>query len=195
MYTTNALSYIVHHLLPSFLPLPSSLIPSPLPFVSPPFHPPFSFVPLPFIPTPFLSPSPSSTLPQSPPPSPLHSSPLPPPLLPPSPSTPPPFPLHSYIFPPPLLHPPSSPPPPPPPPTLLLIQSITKFESLANQIQKNAGDIEERLHMIEAVRLFKQHPPKPGAELPEAKVRFSSLRLLIRILCCNDKHALCIQLT
>jgi len=28
--------------------------------------------------------------------------------------------------------------------------------------------------MIEAVRLFKQYPPKPGIELPEAKVKFSS---------------------
>lgn len=26
--------------------------------------------------------------------------------------------------------------------------------------------------MIEAVRLFKQYPPKPGIELPEAKVNF-----------------------
>ena len=49
-------------------------------------------------------------------------------------------------------------------------QAITKFESLVNQIQKNAGDIEERLHMIEAVRLFKQPPPKTGCELPETKV-------------------------
>lgn len=57
--------------------------------------------------------------------------------------------------------------------TLILhcvLQAITKFESLANQIQKNAGDIDERLHMIESVRLFKQPPPKPGGELPEAKV-------------------------
>ena len=51
-----------------------------------------------------------------------------------------------------------------------VLQAITKFESLANQIQKNAGDIDERLHMIESVRLFKQPPPKPGGELPEAKV-------------------------
>ena len=53
---------------------------------------------------------------------------------------------------------------------LTFYQAITKFESLANQIQKNAGDIEERLHMIECVRLFKQPPPKLGCELPEAKV-------------------------
>ena len=54
-----------------------------------------------------------------------------------------------------------------------LIQAITKFESLANQIQKNAGDIDERLHMIESVRLFKQPPLRPGCELPEAKVTSS----------------------
>ena len=52
----------------------------------------------------------------------------------------------------------------------ILLQSITKFESLANQVQKNAGDIEERLHMIENTRLFKQPPPKPGCDLMEAKV-------------------------
>ena len=49
-------------------------------------------------------------------------------------------------------------------------QAITKFESLANQIQKNAGDIEERLHIIESVRLFKQPPSQPGCDFPEAKV-------------------------
>ena len=49
-------------------------------------------------------------------------------------------------------------------------QSITKFESLANQVQKNAGDIEERLHMFENVRLFKQPSPKPGCDLMETKV-------------------------
>ena len=50
------------------------------------------------------------------------------------------------------------------------LQAITKFESVANQVQNNAGDIDERLHMIEAVRLFKQPPSKTGCELPEAKV-------------------------
>ena len=50
------------------------------------------------------------------------------------------------------------------------VQAITKFESLANQIQKNAGDIDERLSVIESVRLFKQPPPRPGCDLPEAKV-------------------------
>ena len=52
----------------------------------------------------------------------------------------------------------------------LLSQSLTKFESLASQVQKNAGDIQERLHMIENVRLFKQPTPKPGADLMDAKV-------------------------
>lgn len=49
-------------------------------------------------------------------------------------------------------------------------QAITKFESLVNQVQKNAGDIEERLQLIESVRLFKKPPSKPGCDLPEAKV-------------------------
>ncbi len=51
------------------------------------------------------------------------------------------------------------------------VQAITKFESLANQVQKNAEDIEERLVLIETVRLVKQLPPKQGGDLPEAKVR------------------------
>ena len=59
------------------------------------------------------------------------------------------------------------------------LQAITKFESLANQIQKNAGDIDERLHMIESVRLFKQPPPKQGCELPEAKVSKEAKILVI----------------
>lgn len=37
-------------------------------------------------------------------------------------------------------------------------------------MQKNAGDIEERLHTMESVRLFKQPPPQPGYECLEAKV-------------------------
>ena len=50
-------------------------------------------------------------------------------------------------------------------------QAITKFESLVNQVQKNAADIEERLQIIETVKLFKPPPTKPGYTLPEAKVR------------------------
>eukprot|EP00731_Ephydatia_muelleri_P035324 Em0114g8a len=51
-------------------------------------------------------------------------------------------------------------------------QALTKFESLVSQIHKNAGDIEERLHMIEMVQLVKPPPPKPGCELLEAKEYF-----------------------
>ena len=49
-------------------------------------------------------------------------------------------------------------------------QAITKFESLVNQIQKDAGDIEERLQLIKNVTLFKSPPLKAGCTLPEAKV-------------------------
>jgi dynein heavy chain len=48
-------------------------------------------------------------------------------------------------------------------------KSLTKFESLASQVQKNSGDIQERLNVIENVRLFKQPPAKPGADLVDAK--------------------------
>lgn len=67
-----------------------------------------------------------------------------------------------------------------------LIQAITKFESLANQIQKNAGDIDERLHMIESVRLFKQPPPRAGCDLPEAKVTSRHLHCIwcFNVYCC-----------
>ncbi len=51
-------------------------------------------------------------------------------------------------------------------------QAITKFESLVNQVQKNARDIEERLQVIENIKLFKKPPVKPGCELPEAKVLY-----------------------
>ena len=70
------------------------------------------------------------------------------------------------------------------------LQAITKFESLINQIQKNSGDIEERLNMIQSVRLFKQPPPQPGCEVPEAKVAqmiFIGILLLIKI---NARHTL-----
>ena len=49
-------------------------------------------------------------------------------------------------------------------------QAISKFESLVNQIQKNAKDINSRLEMIENTMLFKQPPPKIGGILPDAKV-------------------------
>ena len=51
-----------------------------------------------------------------------------------------------------------------------LPQAISKFESLVNQIQKNAKDINSRLEMIENTILFKQPPPKIGGMLPDAKV-------------------------
>lgn len=49
-------------------------------------------------------------------------------------------------------------------------QAISKFESLVNQIQKNAKDINSRLELMENTVLFKQPPPKIGGALPDAKV-------------------------
>lgn len=77
-------------------------------------------------------------------------------------------------------------------PILFLLQSITKFESLANQIQKNAGDIDERLKMIESVRLFKQPPPKPGVDLMDAKVHYNNRYTYSRTRCL-DIYALAIE--
>lgn len=54
-------------------------------------------------------------------------------------------------------------------------QAIGKFESLVNQIQKNAKDINSRLEMIEKTVLFKQPPPKMGDTLPDAKEFFEYL--------------------
>ncbi|CAH3028713.1 unnamed protein product, partial [Porites evermanni] len=54
-------------------------------------------------------------------------------------------------------------------------QAISKFESLVNQIQKNAKDINSRLEMIENTILFKQPPPKIGGMLPDAKEFFEYL--------------------
>ena len=51
-------------------------------------------------------------------------------------------------------------------------QAIAKFESLVNQIQKNAKDINLRLKMMEDTDLFK-YPVKNiagGEYLPSAKV-------------------------
>jgi dynein heavy chain len=50
-------------------------------------------------------------------------------------------------------------------------QAISKFESMVNQIQKNAKDIHQRLSMIEQTNLFKSPAPKPTQELPSCKVR------------------------
>ncbi|XP_052801261.1 dynein axonemal heavy chain 10-like isoform X3 [Mya arenaria] len=48
-------------------------------------------------------------------------------------------------------------------------QAIAKFESLVNQIQKNAKDIDQRLHMIENANLFKSPAPKYADHLPGCK--------------------------
>ena len=50
--------------------------------------------------------------------------------------------------------------------------AIGKFESLVNQIQKNARDINQRLAVIENANLFKKPPSKTG-DLPQCKVRIS----------------------
>ena len=50
-----------------------------------------------------------------------------------------------------------------------IFQAISKFESMVNQIQKNAKDINQRLRMIECGELFKTPPSKFG-QLPSCKV-------------------------
>ena len=57
-------------------------------------------------------------------------------------------------------------------------QAISKFESLVNQIQKNAKDINSRLEMIQNTVLFKHPPPKIGGMLPDAKVIRSTVILI-----------------
>lgn len=54
---------------------------------------------------------------------------------------------------------------------MLSFQAIGKFESLVNQIQKNAKDINNRLEMIENTVLFKPPPQKPNNMLPDTKVQ------------------------
>ena len=51
-----------------------------------------------------------------------------------------------------------------------MFQAIAKFESLVNQIQKNAKDIDQRLLMIENANLFKSPPQKYADILPSCKV-------------------------
>ena len=63
-------------------------------------------------------------------------------------------------------------------------QAIIKFESLVNQVQKNASDIEERLNLIENVRLFKIPPTKLGCDLPEAKVVCVCVCVCARVCVC-----------
>ena len=48
--------------------------------------------------------------------------------------------------------------------------AIGKFESLVNQIQKNAKDIESRIQLIKGANLFKIIPARVGGDLPGVKV-------------------------
>jgi hypothetical protein len=57
-------------------------------------------------------------------------------------------------------------------------QAISKFESMVNQIHKNAQDIEQRLEMIENTNLFKPCPLNQLGELPRCKVTCHSVRLV-----------------
>ncbi|PIK48528.1 putative dynein heavy chain 10, axonemal isoform X3 [Apostichopus japonicus] len=55
-------------------------------------------------------------------------------------------------------------------------QAISKFESLLNQIQKNAKDIDARLKSIEGANLFKGPPPLLNGEiLPSCKEYFERI--------------------
>lgn len=57
-----------------------------------------------------------------------------------------------------------------------LLQAISKFESLLNQIQKNAKDIDARLKSIEGANLFKGPPPLLNGEiLPSCKEYFERI--------------------
>ena len=49
-------------------------------------------------------------------------------------------------------------------------QAINKFESMVNQIKKNAEDIEHRLDMIRKTVLFKPCPLNQLGKLPSCKV-------------------------
>jgi len=53
-------------------------------------------------------------------------------------------------------------------------QAINKFESMVNQIKKNAEDIEQRLEIIRQMNLFKLCPLNPLGELPRCKVQVKS---------------------
>ena len=53
---------------------------------------------------------------------------------------------------------------------MIPLQAISKFESLMNQVQKNAKDINNRLSAIEKTVLFKRPPKKNGILYPDAKV-------------------------
>lgn len=55
--------------------------------------------------------------------------------------------------------------------------AIGKFESLVNQIQKNARDIDSRIQLIENLNLFKPYPPKVGGYLPSVKASPQSVKI------------------
>lgn len=56
-----------------------------------------------------------------------------------------------------------------------VFQAISKFESLVNQVQKNAKDINNRLMAMEKTVLFKRPPKMNGKFYMDAKVScFSS---------------------
>ena len=50
-------------------------------------------------------------------------------------------------------------------------QALSKFESLVNQVQKNAKDINNRLVLLERTVFFKRFHAKLGCSLPGSKVR------------------------
>ena len=55
--------------------------------------------------------------------------------------------------------------------------ALAKFESLVNQIQKNAKDIDVRVERIKEAQLFKRPPAKIDGSLPSVKVRVNNLKL------------------
>ena len=55
---------------------------------------------------------------------------------------------------------------------LFFMQAISKFESLVNQVQKNAKDINNRLAAMEKTVLFKRPPKKNGIAYLDAKVSY-----------------------
>jgi len=69
-------------------------------------------------------------------------------------------------------------------------QAINKFESMVNQIKKNAEDIEQRLEMIRQMNLFKPCPLNLLGELPRCKVTqnsFKSSRVTFNIPTSDDR--------
>jgi dynein heavy chain len=57
--------------------------------------------------------------------------------------------------------------------------AMAKFESLVNQIQKNARDIDQRLGMIENCNLFKFPAEKAPDTLPACKVCQNALFVFV----------------